>query len=199
MQHEEKARNSWAPEITYDSRKKEYMFYWASTIDGRFPTTDTAAESKYNHRIYYTITKDFKKFTKTKLLIDPSFSIIDATIQRDQERYVMFLKNETRDPVEKNIRIAFSKELTGPYSSPGKAITGNYWAEGPTAIKIGEKWIVYFDKYTMGKYGAVSSPDLERWTDISDEVTFPKGARHGTVFTITNAEFQNLLTAKRTF
>lgn len=197
MAHEEKARNSWAPEITYDSRKKQYMIYWASTIEGRFQSVDTAAESKYNHRIYYTTTKDFVNFKKTKLLIDPSFSIIDATIVQDEKRFVMFLKNETRYPVEKNIRVAFSKKLTGPYRAPGKVITGSYWAEGPTAIKISDEWIVYFDKYTLGKYGAVSSRDLENWADISDKVTFPKGARHGTVFTITNEEFRNLLAAKR--
>jgi predicted GH43/DUF377 family glycosyl hydrolase len=197
MAHEEKVRNSWAPEITYDTRKKRYIVYWASTIEGRFVSTDTAAESKYNHRIYYTTTKDFVKFKKTRLLIEPSFSIIDATIQQDNNRYVMFLKNETRFPVEKNIRVAFSKKLTGPYSTPGKSITGGYWAEGPTAMKIGEEWIVYFDKYTMAKYGAVSSTDLINWQDISDKVTFPKGARHGTVFTITQQEFQHLLFTKK--
>lgn len=197
MAHEEKVRNSWAPEITYDTRKKRYIVYWASTIEGRFVSTDTAAESKYNHRIYYTITKDFVKFKKTRLLIEPSFSIIDATIQQDNNRYVMFLKNETRFPVEKNIRVAFSKKLTGPYSTPGKSITGGYWAEGPTAMKIGEEWLVYFDKYTMAKYGAVSSTDLINWQDISDKVTFPKGARHGTVFTITQQEFQHLLFTKK--
>jgi sucrose-6-phosphate hydrolase SacC (GH32 family) len=197
MAHEENARNTWAPEITYDSRKKRYMIYWASTIPDRFPTTDTAAESKYNHRMYYTTTKEFVKFKKTKLLIDPAFSIIDATIHQDQKRYVMFLKNETRYPVEKNIRVAFSKKLTGPYSTPGQAITGDYWAEGPTVLKTGAEWIVYFDKYTMGKYGAVSSTDLINWQDISDKITFPKGARHGTVFSISNQELQYLLSAKR--
>ena len=56
---------------------------------------------------------------------------------------------------------------------------------------------MYFDKYTMGKYGAVSSTDLKNWQDISDKVTFPKGARHGTVFTISNEEFQTLLARTR--
>ncbi len=137
------------------------------------------------------------KFKKTKLLLDPSFSIIDATISPAAKGYVMFLKNETRYPVEKNIRVAYAKKLTGPYSTPGKPITGSYWAEGPTVLKMGNEWIVYFDKYTMRKYGAVLSSDLENWEDISDKITFPKGARHGTVFTITKAEFENLLSAKQ--
>jgi predicted GH43/DUF377 family glycosyl hydrolase len=191
MQHEDSARNTWAPEVTYDGKKK-YMIYWATTIYGRFPSNDTAAESKYNHRIYYVTTKDFKKFSKTKLLYDPAFSVIDATILKDNKRYVMFLKNETRYPVEKNIRVAYADKITGPYTAAGPAVTGKYWAEGPTAIKIDGSWIVYFDKYRDHQYGAVTSSDLVKWTDISDKVHFPKGTRHGSVFTVTRAEFEKL-------
>jgi hypothetical protein len=50
----------------------------------------------------------------------------------------VFKKNETRYPVEKNIRVATAKELEGHYSKPGAPITGNYWAEGPTSIKIND-------------------------------------------------------------
>jgi len=197
MQHEDSARNTWAPEVTYDGKKK-YMIYWATTIYGRFPSNDTAAESKYNHRLYYVTTKDFKKFSKTKLLYDPAFSVIDATILKDDKRYVMFLKNETRYPEEKNIRVAYADKLTGPYTAAGPAVTGKYWAEGPTAIKINDSWIVYFDKYRDHQYGAVTSTDLVNWTDISDKVHFPKGTRHGSVFMITREEFENL-TAGRNF
>ena len=192
MMHEDSARNTWAPEITYNPKKKEYMIYWASTIRGRFPQKDTAAESGYNHRMYYVTTKDFKKFSKTKLLYDPHFSVIDATIVRNGKRWIMFLKNETRFPVEKNIRVATSKKLKGPYSKPGAPVTGNYWAEGPTATKIDGQWIVYFDKYRDRKYGAVSSSDLVHWADISDKVSFPPGVRHGTVFKISLQEFEKM-------
>lgn len=193
MMHEDSAQNAWAPELTYDGSKSEYMIYWASTIPNRFPQKDTSAEGRhYNHRIYYVLTKDFKTFTKTKLLYDPGFSVIDATIVPDQKRWIMFLKNETRSPAEKNIRIATAEKLTGSYSKPGAPITGNYWAEGPTAIKINGQWIVYFDKYRDHKYGAVTSPDLIRWTDISDKISFPAGVRHGTVFKIAKKEFQQM-------
>ncbi len=194
MAHEDSARNTWAPEITYDSKKKEYMIYWASTIPGRFPQKDTSAEGqKNNHRIYYVTTKDFKSFSKTKLLYEPGFSVIDASIVKDEKRWVMFLKNETRYPVEKNIRVATAKNLKGPYSKPGEPITGNYWAEGPTAIKINGQWVVYFDKYRDHKYGAVTSSDLLHWTDISDKVSFPAGVRHGTVFKISGEEFERMI------
>lgn len=194
MMHEDSAKNTWAPEITYDAKKKEYMIYWATTIPGRFQQKDTSAEGqRNNHRIYCVTTKDFKSFSKTKLLYNPDFSVIDATIVKDGNRWVMFLKNETRSPVEKNIRVATSKNLKGFYSKPGAPITGNYWAEGPTAIKINGEWVVYFDKYRDHKYGAVTSPDLIHWTDISDRVSFPAGVRHGTVFKISREEFRNMM------
>lgn len=197
MMHEDSAKNSWAPELTYDQRKKRYMIYWATTIPGRFPQKDTSREGRANnHRIYYVTTKDFKKYSKTKLLYDPGFSVIDATIVPNGKQYVMFLKNETRAPVQKNLHVASAKKLTGPYSNPGTSITGNYWAEGPTALKIGNNWIVYFDKYTEHKYGAVESTDLINWNDVSDRVTFPSGTRHGTAFVVTKEEFDKLKEAK---
>lgn len=172
------------------------MIYWATTISDRYPLTDTAAESKYNHRIYYVTTKNFKKFSKTKLLYNPGFSVIDATIQKNKNRYVMFLKNETRYPVEKNIRVAYAQKLTGSYTAAGAAITGTYWAEGPTALKLRDKWIVYFDKYRDHKYGAVVSTDLVNWKDVSDKVNFPGGTRHGTAFVISQQEFEKLKAGK---
>lgn len=192
MEQEEKARNCWAPEIFYDAKKKIYMIYWATTIPGRFSKGDTAGDDKYNHRMYYVTTKDFKKYSPAKLLYDKEFNVIDATIQKDGKQYVMFLKDETKTPPQKNLRIATSKTLTEGYSTPSAPITGKYWAEGPTVVKINDTWIVYFDKYTEHKYGAVASTDLTSWTDISDKVSFPKGTRHGTVFTITKKEFAQL-------
>ncbi|MBC7889767.1 MAG: glycoside hydrolase family 43 protein [Ferruginibacter sp.] len=193
MKDEPAARNCWAPEIFYDAKKKEYMIYWATTIPGRFAAGDTAGDDKYNHRMYYTTTKDFKTYSKTKLLYDYRFNVIDATIQKNGNQYIMFLKDETKEPAQKNIRIATSKKLTGGYSKPSEPITGKYWAEGPTVLKIGDKWVVYFDKYTLHRYGAIESTDLKTWTEVSEKLTMPKGIRHGTVFTITQAELAKLI------
>lgn len=192
MEHEAGARNCWAPEIFYDARKKQYMIFWATTIPGRFAKGDTAGDDKYNHRMYYVTTEDFVNFSPTRLLYDKEFNVIDATIQQNGKQYIMFLKDETKKPPQKNLRIATSNSLTGPYSAPSAPITGKYWAEGPAVIRINGNWIVYFDKYTEHKYGAISSTDLINWTDISDKVSFPKGLRHGTVFTITQEEFKRL-------
>lgn len=192
MEHEIGTRNTWAPEITYDDVNKNYMIYWASTIEGFFSETQSKEDNGYNHRIYYTTTKDFKTFAPTKLLYDPGFNVIDACIQKNNDQYIMFLKDETKRPIQKNIKIAFSDRLTGPYSQASEPITGNYWAEGPTAINIDGNWIVYFDKYTDHKYGAVISKDLKHWKDISADIEFPKGARHGSVLKISTSIFSKI-------
>ncbi|MFD1769203.1 glycoside hydrolase family 43 protein [Sphingobacterium suaedae] len=193
MEHESGARNTWAPEITYDPENEEYMIYWATTITGMFPETQVQEDNAYNHRMYYVTTKDFKSFSDTKLLYDPGFNCIDATVVSYLGRWIMFLKDETRIPPQKNLKVAFSDRLTGPFGPASAPITGDYWAEGPTAINIDGYWMVYFDKYTQHRYGAIRSKDLKNWDDISDEVIFPKGIRHGTVFKISHGELDKLL------
>lgn len=192
MADESAARNCWAPEIFYDAASKTFMIYWATTITGRFKETQSTKENGYNHRLYYVTTTDFMNFTPARLLYDAGFNVIDATLHRSGDKYLMFLKDETPEPVQKNIRIASSSKLTEGYGKPGPPITGGYWAEGPTVLKASDRWIVYFDKYTEHAMGAVESTDLEHWTDISERVVFPVGVRHGTVLQLSAAEFNFL-------
>ena len=193
MEHEAGACNCWAPEVFYDEANRQYLIFWATTIPGRFPATEKAGDGGLNHRIYYVTTKDFETFSPMKLFYDDGFNVIDSTIVASGGRYVMFLKDETRDPAQKNIRMAFSDKAEGPYSKATEPITGDYWAEGPTAIKIGEDWIVYFDKYREHRYGAVISKDLKNWRDISEKVSFPDGFRHGTVLAVDRGVLDGLL------
>lgn len=184
MEKEPTARNCWAPEIIFDKKTKQFLIFWATTIPGRFPATEKGGDSNYNHRMYSVTTKDFETFSETKLFYDKGFNVIDATIINKGKNYVMFVKDETRTPPQKNIRVTTSSSLFGPYSAPSEPITGKYWAEGPTSIKIKDTWYVYFDKYTEKKMGAVCSKDLINWEDISDKVSFPDGMRHGTVIEV---------------
>lgn len=186
MSHEPEAKNSWAPELFYDEENQEYLIYWATTIPGRHSeVAESEREKGLNHRIYYTTTKNFKTFTPTRLFFNPDFSAIDATLLKHNDQFVMFIKNENPNPPEKNIRVTIADHAAGPYPTKvSDPITGNYWAEGPTAIKIGEYVYVYFDKYTNHQYGAVRSKDLKTWEDVSDQVSFPSGVRHGTAFKV---------------
>jgi hypothetical protein len=78
------------------------------------------------------------------------------------------------------------------YGFASAPITGNYWAEGPTVLKNGSKWVVYFDKHTEHRYGAIESVDLKTWTDVSDKITLPPGIRHGTIVQVSAAELAPL-------
>jgi len=193
MEYADSARNAWAPEITFDPYSQTYVIYWSSTISGKFTETLSNLESGYNHRIYYTSTKDFITFDDTKLLYDPKFNVIDATIVRDKNQWVMFMKDETREPAQKNIKTAFAQELTGPWSSAGAPITGKTWVEGPTTLRIRDMWLLYYDLYRNHRFEAKSSTDLIHWTDISDQISLPKGIRHGSIVEVTEREYYKLM------
>lgn len=192
MEHETEARNCWAPELFYDTDSKTYLLFWATTLPGRFPETDTLGDDGYNHRMYATTTKDFIDFSETKLFYEPSFNVIDATILKTKDTYRLFIKDETLLPEpKKNIRIATSDKLQTQWSPPSEPITQN-WVEGPTVMQFNDHWIVYFDRYTEGKMGAVRSSDLKTWTDISDQIQFPEGTRHGTIFKVKESLYNNI-------
>ncbi len=192
MQHEPDALNCWAPELFYDATQDLYMIYWATTIPGRFAEGDTTGDDKYNHRMYYTTTKDFQQFSDTILLYDEGFNVIDATIQKDGGNYLMFLKDETRTPAKKHIRIAASDSLTGGYKLITEPISPD-WVEGPTVTKIDGKWVVFYDEYTRHHMGAIRSADLKNWEIITDSISFPEGTRHGTVLQVDKTILDNLL------
>lgn len=192
MKDQPGARNVWAPELFFDEPRGRFLIFWASTIPGRFPESDATGDDGYNHRMYVTTTKDFATFTPTRLLYDPGFNSIDATIVRDGDRYALILKDETRTPPAKNLRVAFADAPDGPYGPASPPITGDYWAEGPSAIRLGDRWFVYFDRYVDHRYGLVTSPDLVRWADESDRVRFPEDFRHGSVLLVPESILRGL-------
>lgn len=192
MEHERDALNCWAPEIFFDEDHAQYILYWATSIPGRFPQTDDTGDEGLNHRMYYTRTRDFKTFDETRLFFDAGFNVIDATLVKDGARYLLFVKDETRSPCQKNIRVAISDDLYSGFGHVSKPLTGAYWAEGPTAIRMDDAWIVYFDKYKLGQMGAVMSRDLVHWQEISSLVHFPPGAQHGSVVKIWLEQIRHL-------
>ena len=184
MAREPEALNCWAPEMAYDETKKEYVIFWATTIRGRFPQSAGQAEKEYNHRIYCTTTKDFLTFTPTRLLFDPGFNVIDATFLRAEGgRLYMIFKDETVKPVRKHLRMVPAASLEGPFGDLSPPFAAE-WVEGPSALRIGDEYVVYFDRYRERRYGAVRSHDLQSWEDITPFLSFPEGARHGTVIVV---------------
>lgn len=197
MEHEPKARNCWAPEITWDPDGRQYVIYWATTLPDRFTETAASADKGWNHRMYCTTTRDFKSYTKTRLFYNPGFNVIDSTIVRVCNQYVMITKDETRHPPAKNLHIATSDKATGPWSHVNEPFTPQgLWVEGPTVLKIGDHWYVYYDCYTMHRYGAMKTGDFKTWEDVSGRLTVPEGMRHGSALAVSQDVLDGLLKQK---
>jgi len=198
MESEPTVRNCWAPELFYDAPNETYYIIWASTIPDRFP--GPGSEDNYNHRQYYTTTKDFVTFSPTKLYFDPGHNVIDAFLAKEGDQYLLFYKDETLRPTpKKSIHLAIGKSPTGPFEPQGE-IGHKNWIEGPSAIKMGDYWRVYYDPYGARppqQYSAVRSKDLKTWENITEQLSFPKGVRHGTIFRVSPGILRGLKDFKK--
>ena len=189
MEFDTSTVNTWAPELFYDDVNKEFIIVWASTIPFKFEKGEE--EERNNHRLYYSTTKDFKNFSKTKLFMDPGFSVIDAVIvKRKKDDYVLVLKDNTRP--ERDIKVAFGKTPLGPWENISKSFTPKF-TEGPAVLKLQDKWLIYFDAYRQKKYGAVETSDFKTFTNISDKISLPEGHKHGTIFKTNEKILNNLI------
>lgn len=190
MAHEPRVRNCWAPEIAFDAGRREFLIFWASTIPGRFTETAGSSETDYNHRMYYTTTRDFSTFAPTQLFYDPGFNVIDATLLQAHGQHYLIIKDETRYPPRKYLQIAVGKDMRGPFAPLSGPITPpGLWVEGPSAIKIGEDYVIFYDAYQAKHYGAIRSRDLRTWEDITGKLQLPNEGtpvrmRHGTVIEV---------------
>jgi len=193
MMHEPTARNAWAPELFYDAANGRWLIFWSSTIPGRFAETAGSGDDGWNHRAYYTTTRDFQTFSETKLFYDGGFNVIDATLVKVGARYHLIVKDETRQPVKKNLRLAASERAEGPFGPASEPFT-LAWVEGPSALAVGGEVFIYFDHYAAPQYyGVVKTTDFKTWQDLTKQLSLPSGARHGTVLRVSEAVLKPLL------
>lgn len=184
MPEEPTARNAWAPEAVWDSGRKEWVIFWATTIPGKAD----------GHRLYFMTTKDWMTFKPAQPWFDPGFSSIDSTLVQDGNRWIMVFKDE-RDG-QKRLRLAFSDSPQGPWTQVTEPFSRD-WVEGPSVARIGEEWWIYFDHYTKPQgYGAIRTRDWKTFEDVSDQVSFPADHRHGAVVKISE-ELAKRLQAER--
>jgi len=187
MAHEPSVTNVWAPELFYDDKDQQFILCWASTIPGRFP--DHLEPHDNNHRMYYTTTRDFQSFTPTRLFFNPDFSVIDCQILKDTDRYVLLLKDNTRP--QRNLRVAFGDTPLGPWRDISTNLTAQF-TEGPSGLKLGDDWLIYYEAYQAKHYAAIKTRDFKTFTDVTAEMTFPEGLKHGTAFVATKKDLDYL-------
>lgn len=192
MEHEPTTRNVWAPEVFFDEASGYFYVVWASTIPGRFTKVEEgSSEGKLDHRQYFFKTRDWKTFTESKLFFDPGHNVIDSFMAKKDGKYYLFYKDETLVPERKTILMATAPSPEGPWTTHGDISPIN-WVEGPSALDMGDRWLVCYDCYRLGRYGAVVSQDGKSWTDVSDKFIVPKGIRHGTMFRISKEIYEQL-------
>ena len=188
MAHEPTTVNVWAPELFYDDEADRFILIWASTIPFRFPRG--IEDEDNNHRMYYTTTQDFVTFTPTQLFFDPGFSVIDAVIvKRQKNDYVLVLKDNTRP--ERNLKVAFGKTPLGPFENVSAPFSKKF-TEGPSVVKTGDEWLIYFDTYQDKRYDAVRTQDFKTFSDANADISVPQGHKHGTIFKAKNKVLKDL-------
>lgn len=181
MAYEPTTVNVWAPELFYDDVQKQYIIIWASCVPGKFEKG--MEEDSNNHRMYFTTTKDFKTFSDTKLFLDPGFSVIDAVIvKRAANDYVLVLKDNTRP--ERDIKVAFADNPIGPWKNISKPFTDNF-TEGPSVVKLGDEWLIYYDSYQKKIYETSATKDFIHFENATKKTRVPEGHKHGTIVPVT--------------
>lgn len=187
MKDKPTAMNAWAPALYWDAGASEWLIFWSSTV----PAVD-AKEPVLDHRIYSTVTPDFVSFKPATIFFDPGYNVIDATILQAESRYFLVFKDERTVPLEKHILTAVGPTLRGPWIGLSEPFTET-WSEGGAGIAVPGGYVVYYDHYRAPQhYGAAFSADMKVWKDVTGEIAMPVGMRHGSLLTITEAEYARL-------
>jgi hypothetical protein len=198
--------NIWAPELHWDPLKQDYFILFSSTTPRERNDDDDSNNngkrgSPYDNRVYITRTKDFQNWTGAKVFFDRGFASIDAVMRRDEanQRWVMVIKCSRDENLKsmpgRNLWITFTcldldkldfSPLEGPIAgnhspmfsdpAPRKAM-----AEGPTLLRLDDRWLLAWDEPAGGRVELATSPDLKTWTHLKS-AKFPPLAQHGTLF-----------------
>ena len=182
------AKNTWAPDLFYDADTQQFVMAYATTIPGRFPKTDAGGDQ--NHRLYWVMTRDFVTFSEPALALDPGYNCIDGTIVAMNGGLTMIYKDER--PGQKKLHAVATTGLGKSWTKSTAPILERDWVEGPTVLKVGDVWRLYFDCYNDGHFGAAESSDGIHWRDITESLKMPHGVRHGTAFAVPASILQPL-------
>jgi GH43 family beta-xylosidase len=178
----------WAPELYFDEKSGSYVIVWSSSAP-------LAGFDRPQHRAYYTLTKDFRDFTKPQILFDPGFNNIDTTMIRRGDKFVIVLKETDDQPNGKwgAVYAAEADQLLGPYTLIPEPIIKNERVEGPALATFGNKTLLYVDYYANHRYGMLQTTDWKKWSDATGSASIVPGQRHGSIFSVPTS----LLTALR--
>ena len=182
-----------APKLFYDEDSEQYIITWHATkgLEQDFTKMKTL----------YSLTSDFKTFTKPKILFDfqseedKDIVTIDVIIRKINGKYWAIYKDE-RDPENcktgKTIRLSYSDELTGPYTEPSAPITpSRFEAPAIAPAPDGKGWYIWAENYPKQYYRF----EVGEWgTTGWKQTPLPfVGTRHGCVVRINQDEYDAIM------
>lgn len=187
------AVNAWAPEFFTDPVGVVHLI-WSSVIDrDAAPEAGEWADPAEPQRIWTTSTADFQSLKEARVFFEPGYSVIDATVIRDGDGYLMAYKDERGwngvGTTHKCIRLARFPSM-GAAIELGPQLPVSP-VEGPSLFRRGEELVIIFDHFLEDRYGAMASADGSTWRPA--ELHVPPGMRHGSVLPVTDVG--NLLSA----
>lgn len=182
----------WAPDITYDSERDDYVIHWSSTH---------LSDDFEEHAIYYARTDSFKEFSEPQLLYrKPDSGVIDSAMYEDDGTYYCFLKSDANP---ESIILLKSEQPTGPFTRVSafdrtmEGLEGSRY-EAPTAVQLSDgQWCLFLDYYggspeTQGYVPFVADSLEAEFARADEQFSFPYGFKHGTVLPITAEEYERL-------
>ena len=187
-----------APKMFYDESTDQYIITWHAGVTGN----DGDPNEWASKRTFYILTSDFRTFSPPKFLFafngsDANMATIDVIIRKFGDTYYAFMKDERTSDVSpstaKTIRIATSKQLTGPYGNPGNPITPlSPGHEAHTIVSNinGGGYFLYAEDYNSHTYHLFEAASLDN-TWVQRDFNAPE-ARHGCVIEISDSEYQAL-------
>ncbi len=184
----------WAPEVFYDEKNDDYLIHWGSTV----------SEDDFSHMsIYYSLTKDFERFTKPEVLFTKTNEILDSHIVKKDDTYYLFYKNSNNPPqnmlcTSKNLYSGYTEneEFNACMNSLENA--GSYEAATTFVLPDG-KWCLMLDFFGCAKekMGYVPFVSTEygnlNFENAKELFSFPYGFKHGRVIEITEEEYEKLI------
>ena len=199
MESVAQANNIWAPEWFYDAESDEYFVFWSSSF---------AAQGWRESRLWSCRTRDWREFSAPRVMFEPPYSVIDGTLWRHERTYYLFHKEEefgVRTGERRAIRLATSASLDGSWTIVDGPLNGGQIVptitEGPAILPDPQRapqrapqsagWLLLYDYCMSDSYGLSRSDDLIHWQTETD-VSFPDGARHGSVLAVSPEELQRL-------
>lgn len=191
---------AWAPEAVRDPNTGEFLVFWSSTL---YESDDGEHLNASYSRILVSRTRDFRQFSPAEVLVDEGKSVIDMTVIVEGERIHRFLKED--QAVMPLSRRVYQETGSGFFADDFRLIAAGigheFYAsvEAPIVFHSNTEpiWYLFIDqfhRYPQG-YFAMWTDDLVsgNWTRLADdEFQLPENTKHGTVISLTRAEWDAL-------